>query len=42
MVIYRNFISKNNIQTPDMGKDDLISQLVFSLDIESDKIDNIN
>ena len=30
------------IQTPEMCKGDLISQLAFSLDIQSDKIENIN
>ena len=39
---YRNTISDNRIQTPDTGKDDLISQLAFLFDIESDNIDNIN
>ena len=42
MAIYKNAISENNIQIPGMGKDDLISQLAFSFDIESDKIKNIN
>ena len=39
---YRNALIEKNIQTPDMGEDDLISQLAFSLDIEGDKIDDIN
>ena len=38
----RNSINENNIQTPGMGEDDLISQLSLSFDIESDNIDNIN
>ena len=42
IVVYRNSISENNIQTPDIGKDHIISQLAFSFDIESDKIDNIS
>ena len=41
-MICRNAISKNNIKTPDMGKDDLISQLEFSFDIKIDNIDDIN
>ena len=40
-MICRNAISKNNIKTPDMGKDDLISQLEFSFDIKIDNIDDI-
>ena len=39
---YRNAIIENNIQTPDMGEHDLISQLTLSFDIESYKIDDIN
>ena len=39
---YINTISENSIQRPDTGKYDLIPQLTFSLDIESDKIDDIN
>ena len=39
---YRNSTSENNIQTPDMSEDDLISELSLSFDNESDKIDNIN
>ena len=42
IVVYRNSISENNIQTPDIGEDHIISQLAFSFDIESDKIDNIS
>ena len=42
LVIYINSISDNNIQTHNMGKDGIISQLVLSLYIESDKIDYIN
>ena len=41
-MIYINSISDNNIQTPNMGKDGIISQLILSLYIESDKIDYIN
>ena len=40
--IYRNTISENKIQKPDMGKDSLIPQLALSLDIKSDNIDDIN
>ena len=39
---YRNSIIENNIQTPDMGKYNIISQLALVFDIESDNIDNIN
>ena len=39
---YINSLSENHTQTPNMGKDDLILQLPFSLDSESDKIDDDN
>ena len=39
---FRNAISENNIQTPDMDKDNLISKITLSLDIEIEKIDYIN
>ena len=41
-MIYRNAISENNTQTPNMGKGNIILQLAFSFNIEIDKIDNIN
>ena len=39
---YRNYIIENNTQIPDMVKDNIISQLTLLLEIESDKIDDIN
>ena len=39
---FRNAISENKIQTPDMDKDNLISKITLSLDIEIEKIDYIN
>ena len=41
-MIYINAIGENIIQTPEMGKDDLIPELAFSFNIESDKIYDIN